>query len=78
MVAATFKLRKRRLIHKTQAKACGYQLQKEKITFISANYGERITLEITIDKGLSKGKHSLTFRCDTGYTPLSFTLEGTV
>jgi len=32
-VAATFKLRKRRLIHKTQAKACGYQLQKEKITF---------------------------------------------
>jgi len=33
MVAATFKLRKRRLIHKTQAKACGYQLQKEKITF---------------------------------------------
>jgi len=31
MVAATFKLRKRRLIHKTQAKACGYQLQKEKL-----------------------------------------------
>jgi len=33
MVAATFKLRKRRLIHKTQAKACGYQLQKEKNYF---------------------------------------------
>jgi len=38
-VVATFKLRKRRLIHKTQAKAstqakaCDYQFQKEKITF---------------------------------------------
>jgi len=30
-VGATLKLRKRKLIHKTQAKACGYyQLQKEK------------------------------------------------
>jgi len=41
MVAATFKLRKRRLIHKTQAKACDYQLQKEKITFDITYYKYR-------------------------------------
>ena len=33
MVVAIFRLHKRRLIYKTQAKACGYQLQKEKVTF---------------------------------------------
>jgi len=46
--------------------------------FASANYGETVTLEIAKDGGLSKGKHLLNIRCDAGYTPLSFALEGTV
>jgi len=47
-VAATFKLRKRRLMHKTQAKACDYQLQKEQAKACDYQLQkEKITFDIT-------------------------------
>jgi len=58
MVAATFRLCKRRLIHKTQAKACDYQLQKEKITFDITKNKERVRNEST--KNIISGKNQTT------------------